>query len=213
MGLTETQLDDSEEVIKAMRNRCNAGRNCHVWRHKFAFSMQREHQRVDDWLCELRDLARKSEFETDCCAKYTPTRILGKIVIGVQSNTVRVDLLKKGTALTLDDALATVRTAEASAHQAANLRQGETATIQRVESAYKKIKNLLTTRGKKALDQRKDLKEKVASGADHREVVRGTLAQQKVKNARNVVNSTTLKTPAGQLQSLSKEYQCRNLHL
>ena len=92
MGLTETQLDDNEEVIKAMRNRCNARRNCHVWRHKFASSMQRQNQPVDDWLCELRDLARKSEFDTDCCAKCTPTRILGQIVFGVQSNTVRVTL-------------------------------------------------------------------------------------------------------------------------
>ena len=133
MGLTETQLEDSKEIIKTLRNRCNAGRNYHVWRHWFASSTQRENQ-----LCELRDLARKSEFETDCCARCTPTRILGQIVFGVHSNEVQVDLLKKGITLTLDEALATVRTAEASGHQAANIRQGETAKIQRVESTYKK---------------------------------------------------------------------------
>ena len=93
---------------------------------------------MDDWLCELRDLARKIEFETDCCARCTPTRIIGQIVFRVHSNEVRVDLLKKGITLTLDEALATVRTAEASGHQAANIRQGETAKIQRVESTYKK---------------------------------------------------------------------------
>ena len=137
MGLTETQLENSKEIIMTLRNRCNAGRNCHVWRHRFASSTQRENQSVDDWLCELRDLARKIEFETDCCARCTPTRIIGQIVFRVHSNEVRVDLLKKGITLTLDEALATVRTAEASGHQAANLRKGETAEIQRVESTYK----------------------------------------------------------------------------
>ena len=34
----------------------------------------------------------------------------------------------------------------------------------------------------------------VASGADHREDVRRTLTQQKVRNARNAVSSTTFKT-------------------
>ena len=63
IGLTAAQLFDSKETINTLRNRCNAGRNSHTWRHKFASSKQRENQPVDDWLCDLRDLAQKSEFE------------------------------------------------------------------------------------------------------------------------------------------------------
>ena len=54
-------------------------------------------------------------------------------MFGAQNNPVQVDLLKKGMALTFDEALATIRTGEASDHQAENLYLGQTAAIQRVE--------------------------------------------------------------------------------
>ena len=77
MGLTDAQVEDSEEIMKAMRNR---------------------------WLCEFRDPARKCKLETDCCAKCEPSRIPGVIIFGVQNNVVQVDLLRKGMAVTLDEA-------------------------------------------------------------------------------------------------------------
>jgi len=58
-GLTAAELIDPEAIIKKLRERCNAGRNHHVWRHQFASCSQRKDEAVDDWLCDLRDLARK----------------------------------------------------------------------------------------------------------------------------------------------------------
>ena len=141
MGLTDANLKDHEEIIKRLRERCNAGRNCHVWRQKFASHKQRADQSVDDWLCELRDLARKSDFGSDCCAACEPTRILGQVVYGVHDPNVRVELLKQGAALTLDQALTIVRTAEATSRQAANITCSDTTPIQQVHrSAHKRGK-------------------------------------------------------------------------
>ena len=67
MGLSDEQMASHTEIIKKLRERCNAGRNKHVWRHQFAARKQRAGEPVDDWLCELRDLASKCEFNT-CCA-------------------------------------------------------------------------------------------------------------------------------------------------
>ena len=60
MGLSDEQMASHTEIIKKLRERRNAGRNKHVWRHQFAARKQRAGEPVDDWLCELRDLASKS---------------------------------------------------------------------------------------------------------------------------------------------------------
>ena len=65
MGLTDAQLDDHEFIIKKLKEQCNAGRNRHVWRQQLVLKKQIEGQSVDDWLCELRDIARKCEFAGD----------------------------------------------------------------------------------------------------------------------------------------------------
>ena len=36
MGLSDIELDDPDIIIGKLRERCNAGRNCHVWRQQFA---------------------------------------------------------------------------------------------------------------------------------------------------------------------------------
>jgi hypothetical protein len=68
-------------------------------------------------LCEIRDFAQKCEFEIDCCARCEPTRILRQFIFGAESDEVHVKLLEKGDTLTLDQALAILRTAEASNKQ------------------------------------------------------------------------------------------------
>ena len=60
-GLTDDQLNNHTHIITQLSNRCNAGRSCHVWGHLFAANKQAAHQSADDWLCELRDLARKCD--------------------------------------------------------------------------------------------------------------------------------------------------------
>ena len=102
MGLTDTQLDDHTVVIDHLRSRCNAGRNRHVWRQQFSAKKQGVQQAADDWLCELRDLARRCEFATDCCANCEPTRILGQLKYGVESDEVRVKLLEHGATFILN---------------------------------------------------------------------------------------------------------------
>jgi hypothetical protein len=142
MGLTDTQLDNHTVIIDHLRTRCNAGRNRHVWRQQFAAKTQGVQQSADDWLCELRDLARKCEFATDCCANCEKTRILGQLIFGVESDEVRVKLLEQGATLSLDQALTIIRTAEASNKQSKNLKTGDAAAIQGTTSNYRRSKQM-----------------------------------------------------------------------
>ena len=46
MGLSDIELDDPDIIIGKLCERCNAGRNCHVWRHQFAHRTQREKESI-----------------------------------------------------------------------------------------------------------------------------------------------------------------------
>ncbi|KAI9550284.1 hypothetical protein GHT06_004923 [Daphnia sinensis] len=141
MGLTDAEMGNHETVIQKLRESCNAGRNRYVWRQHFALSKQRANEAADNWLCDLRDLARMSEFTTDCCANCQPTRILGQIVYGVYDDEIRRKLREQGATLTLDRAIEILRVAEAASKQATNLKTGDAAAIQTLaKSAYKKNK-------------------------------------------------------------------------
>ena len=139
-GLTAAQLGDHDEIINLLRTRCNAGRNRHVWRHQFAICFQLPNQSADNWLCSLRDISRKCDFGQDCCALCEPTRILGQLISDVAENTVRIKLLELGDALTLDQALTILRSAETSQLQAASLQQNDHAINAIRRSAYKSSK-------------------------------------------------------------------------
>ncbi|KAI9550593.1 hypothetical protein GHT06_004908 [Daphnia sinensis] len=136
-GLTAAQLKDHTAIIDLLRTRCNAGRNRHVWRHQFAVLYQLPNQTADNWLCSLRDVSRKCDFSQDCCANCEPTRILGQLIAGVADNAVRIKMLEQGDALTLDQALTILRTAEATQSQAASLQTAESAINAIRRSAYK----------------------------------------------------------------------------
>ena len=140
-GLTAAQLADHVAIIDLLRTRCNAGRNRHVWRHQFALCFQLPNQSADNWLCSLRDLSRKCDFVKDCCALCEPTRILGQVISGVEDNAVRIKLLELGDALTLDQALTILRSAESSRAQAASLQQSDHAINAIRRSAYKSNKS------------------------------------------------------------------------
>ena len=141
-GMSADNLNNPEEIIKKLRERCNSGRNRHVWRQQFASRQQREGETIDDWLCDLRSLSSKCEFQEDCCAACEPTRILGQIVYGVRNEEDRRKLLEKGPALQLDDALTTLRTSEAALKQSANLRSSDAPSINMTtKSNYKKKKS------------------------------------------------------------------------
>ena len=137
MGLTDAEAENHLCIIAKLKTMCNSGRNRHVWRHKFMTRSQRENEPADDWLCDLRDIASKCEFNSDCCSQCEPTRILGQIIFGVQDDDVRLKFLEKGANLTLDQAINTLRTAEATMKQAANLR--DSVGMQQIaRSTYKK---------------------------------------------------------------------------
>ena len=136
-GLTAAQLADHVAIIDLLRTRCNACRNRHVWRHQFAVCSQLPNQSADNWLCSLRDLSRKCDFNQDCCGNCEPTRILGQIISGVEDNAVRIKLLEKGDGLTLDQAIAILRSAENSRLQAASLQQTDYAINAIRRSTYK----------------------------------------------------------------------------
>ncbi|KZS18271.1 Uncharacterized protein APZ42_015591 [Daphnia magna] len=92
LGRRSTIIRSSSTISVARRNR-------HVWRKQFSAKKQCAQQSADDWLCELRDLARKCEFQTDSCARCEPTRILGQLIFGVESDEVCVKLLEQETQL------------------------------------------------------------------------------------------------------------------
>ena len=134
MGLSDIELGDPDIIIGKLRERCHAGRNCHVWRQQFAHRTQREKESADGWVTELRDLAQKCEFHSDCCNNCQDTRLLGQIIYGVYSDDVRKKLLQKGATLELDQAITILRTAEATQLQAAHLRQSDSPAIQQVKT-------------------------------------------------------------------------------
>jgi hypothetical protein len=141
MGLDDDELEDHEVIIQQLRDRCNAGRNHHVWRQQFGMKKQRANESADNWLCELRELASKCEFLKDCFSKCQSTRILCQIVFCVSDDDVRRKLLERGDKLTLDEAIDILRVAEAASTQAKNLTQGGAMAIQALsKSSYKKDK-------------------------------------------------------------------------
>lgn len=140
MGLTANELASAPAIIAKLKDRCNAGRNHHVWRQQFATSKQRPDQAVDDWLCEIRELATKCCFATDCCANCEETRILGQIVFGVQNDDIRCKLLEERTGLTLARATAMLRTAEVAAKQSNNITTGTSFSVRTTYSSYKRNK-------------------------------------------------------------------------
>jgi hypothetical protein len=59
---------------------------------------------------------------------------LGQIIYGVHSDEVRRKLLQEGATLSLKNALTTLRTAEATLMQAANLRKNDPPSIQQIKN-------------------------------------------------------------------------------
>jgi len=77
-GLGARAMDDVTQIIDYLRERCNAGKNKRVCRQQFKSCTQRQGLSIDNWLCELRDLARKCEFET-CCNRCDDNRCLATV--------------------------------------------------------------------------------------------------------------------------------------
>ncbi|KAI9557223.1 hypothetical protein GHT06_017045 [Daphnia sinensis] len=154
MGLSDIELGDPDIIIGKLRERCNAGRNCHVWRQQFAHRTQREKESADGWITELRDLAQKCEFDSDCCRNCQDKRLLGQIIYGVHSDDFRKKLLQKGAALELDQAIAILRTAEATHLQAAHLRQSDSPPIQQVKTKSVNSNSKPAARPPQQADQR-----------------------------------------------------------
>jgi hypothetical protein len=63
MGLSATDLEDADVIIKKLQERCNAGRNCHVWRQQFASRVQRDAESIDSWLSDIRDLSASASLK------------------------------------------------------------------------------------------------------------------------------------------------------
>ena len=113
-----------------------------------------ENETIDNWLCSLRDMARKSEYHKDCCAKCEPTRILQQLIYGVRNVTMRQKLLEVGPKLTIDEAMKIMRSAENARNQATDL---EEPCLHLVRSTYKK-KKFNTNEAKAADPNRRDQK-------------------------------------------------------
>ncbi|EFX78758.1 hypothetical protein DAPPUDRAFT_245786 [Daphnia pulex] len=100
-------------MIKPLRERCNTGKNKRVWRQQFKSCTHRQGLSVDNWLCELRDLARKCEFET-CCNRCDAEQMLDQSLFGLHDRQVQLKLFDIGPTITIDQAISTARTCETS---------------------------------------------------------------------------------------------------
>ena len=61
MGLTTAEMENVATIIEKLKDRCNAGRNRHVFRRQFALRVQRPGEGIDNWLSDVRDLAKKMQ--------------------------------------------------------------------------------------------------------------------------------------------------------
>lgn len=68
IGFSATRMASNTDTIAKLRDICSTEHNRHFWQQQFALKKQHENETADNWLCELRSLARKCEFATDCCA-------------------------------------------------------------------------------------------------------------------------------------------------
>lgn len=141
MGLTANELKDHAVIITKLEERCKAGRNQHVWRHQFHLKRQLANQSFDDYLCELRDIGSKCSFETGCCGHCLPARLLDQIVVGVEDDDLRVKLIEKAGALTLDNAIQLAQAMEASSKSVSSLRNDSSSVDAiRSKSTYRQQK-------------------------------------------------------------------------
>lgn len=144
-GLTSNQLKDPAAIITLLQTRCNAGKNDHIWRQQFQSRQQRKGESIDEWLCDIRDIATRCNF-AKCCATCRVAceadRILGQIIFGVYSDDDRRRLLEKGATLTVDAAIADLRLMEAVRLQSSSLKNKEALSVQQTaKSTYKKEKS------------------------------------------------------------------------
>ena len=137
-------MDDVTQIIDYLRERCNAGKNKRVWRQQFKSCTQRQGLSIDNWLCELRDLARKCEFET-CCNRCDAEQMLDQFLFGLHDREVQIKLFDIGPTLTIDQAISTARTCETSKLLAEQLTTGASVQGIKPKSTYQKQKSAKVT--------------------------------------------------------------------
>ena len=142
MGLTDDEMKNHETIIKKLKERFMAGRNQHVWRHEFNQKKQLLVQGFDDFLCKLRDLAGKCAFDEGCCANCINARLIDRIVVGVESDELRIKLIEQAATLTLDNAITVAQAWEATNKSVSSLRSETQSSIEaiRSRSTYKQNK-------------------------------------------------------------------------
>jgi hypothetical protein len=103
-GLGATVMEDVTKIIEYLIERCNAGKNKRIWRQQIKSCTQRQRLSIDNWLCKLRHLARKCEFET-CCNRCDVEQILDHFLFGQHDREVQLKLFDIGPTLTIDQPL------------------------------------------------------------------------------------------------------------
>jgi len=103
-GLGATVMEDVTKIIEYLIERCNAGKNKRIWRQQIKSCTQRQRLSIDNWLCKLRHLARKCEFET-CCNRCDAEQMLDYFLFGQHDREVQLKLFDIGPTLTIDQPL------------------------------------------------------------------------------------------------------------
>ena len=142
--LGDATMDSSTLIIKYLEERCNAGKNKRVWRQHFKSCTQRPSLTIDNWLCELREISRKCEFET-CCNKCETEQMLDQFLFGLVDKEVQLKLFDIGPGLTLDQAISIARTCEMSKLLAEQLQPSSSVLAIRQKSSYKQKKSAQVT--------------------------------------------------------------------
>ena len=130
-------MADHTQILAHLQQRCNAGKNRFTWRLQFRRCVQRPNLSADNWLCELRDLSRKCEWQVDCCANSEQGQLLGQIMYGAADPDAQLDFSKEGEGLTLNRTIVILKALESAKQQVVLLQEGGVVQGVRYKSTYK----------------------------------------------------------------------------
>lgn len=100
-----------EKILEKFEAYCTPKRNTTYERHKFFTRVQRSDETIDQYVTQLRTMAKNCEF-----GDLVDSLIRDRIICGVPDNALKERLLRT-VDLTLDKALATCRAAESTKEQ------------------------------------------------------------------------------------------------
>jgi transposase InsO family protein len=117
MKFQDAEKDKIDDLFKKFKDYCQPSENTIVWRHRFNTKFQGEGESIDQFVTELKTLAKNCKFGEIC-----DELIRDRIVVGVNNDKIKERLLRDG-GLTLKKAIDACRASEESKNMMKNLNE------------------------------------------------------------------------------------------